>query len=155
MIFSRGGTELARIIPEEEADGASSITWLSLEYIELQLSRLPQGCTRTAGTLEVFFDFLILIGDVRMGWSPSAVGHQSRKSLVFLANRVQEAASLSLIPLLAREMMIIVFMAIRDSSVRRTLFDLISKLCFCVFHWPCNSLSIQEPIFLSSGCSYD
>ena len=123
LIFSRGGTELARLIAEEEADGASSITWLSLEYIVLQLSSRPQGCTCTAGTLEVFDDSLILVGDVRMGWSPSAVGHHCRESLVLLANQVHEAASRSLIPPLAREMMIIVFLATSDSSVRRTFFD--------------------------------
>ncbi len=71
MIFGRGGTDLARLISEEDADGASYITWLSLEYIVLKLSSLPRGCTRTAGTLKVFFDSLILAGDVRMGWPPS------------------------------------------------------------------------------------
>ncbi len=152
LIFGHGGTEIAPLISEEEADGASSITWLSLEYILFQILSLPHGCTRTVGTLEVFFDFLILVGDVRMGCSPSAVGHHCWKNLVFLANRVHEAASRSLIPHLARKMMIILFLATSDSSVRRTLIDF--KTMFCVFHGPCNSRSIQEPFFLSSGCSY-
>ena len=123
LIFGRCGTEFARLISEEEADSASFITWPSLEYIVLRFSSLPQGCTRTAGTLEVFFDFLILVGDVRIGRSPSAVGHHCRESLVFPANRVREAASRSLVPPLAREMMIIVFLATSESSIRRTLFD--------------------------------
>ncbi len=122
-IFCRGGTDLARLISEEEAEGASSVTWLSLEYIVFQLSSLPPGCTRTAGTLAVFFDFITLVGDVRMGWSPSASAHHCRDSLVFLANRVHKAASTSLIPPLSREIMIIVLLATYNSSVRRTLFD--------------------------------
>ncbi len=67
LIFGRGGTDIARLISEKETDSASSITWPSLEYIVLQLSSLPRGCTCTAGTLEVFFDFLILVGDLQMG----------------------------------------------------------------------------------------
>ena len=84
---------------------------------------LPKRFSRTAGTLEVFVDFLILVGDVPMGWSPSVVGHNCRESLVFLADWVHKAASRSLILLLARETVIIVFLATSGSSVRRTLFD--------------------------------
>ncbi len=67
LILGQGGSELARQTSEEEADGAFSIRSLPLEYIVLQLSSLPQGCIRTAGTLEVFFHFLILVGAVRIG----------------------------------------------------------------------------------------
>ncbi len=66
LVLGRIGTELVRVKSEEEADGASSMTWLSLEYIVLQVSRLPRGSIRTAGTLEVFFDFLVLVRDIRM-----------------------------------------------------------------------------------------
>ena len=58
--------ELVRVIPEQGADAASSMTWLSLEYIVLQWSRLQRGSTRTAGALELFFYFLVLVGDIRM-----------------------------------------------------------------------------------------
>ncbi len=89
----------------------------------LALASFSAAVAQNLLALEVFFDFLILIGDVRMGWSTSAVGHHCRESLVFLANRVHEA-SRSLIPPLAREMMMIIFLATSDSRVRRTLFDL-------------------------------
>ncbi len=123
LILGRVGTELARVISEEEFDGASSTNWLSLEYIVLQLSRLPQGYIRTAGTLDVFFDFQILVGDIRMSWSSSTVSHHCRDSFIYLANRVHESASRSLIPLLGHEMMIIIFLAIRDANIRHMLFD--------------------------------
>ena len=57
LVLGRVGTELVRVISEEEADIASSMTWLSLKYIVLQLSRLPRGSIHTAGTLELFFRF--------------------------------------------------------------------------------------------------
>ncbi len=41
VILDLVGTELVRVVSRKEADGASSMTWLSLEYIVLQLSRLP------------------------------------------------------------------------------------------------------------------
>ena len=112
------GSELVNLISEEETDGAHSITWLSLEYIVLQISRLPPGYVRVAGTLEVFFDFLILVGGIRMSWSPSAVGHHCRDSLIYLATRVDETGSRSLIPRLAREIMIIIFLASTDPNAR-------------------------------------
>ncbi len=146
LIFGRGGTGLARLISEEEADDASSITWLSLEYIVLKLSSLPQGYTRTAGTLEVFFDFLILVGDVRMGWSSSAVGHHCWESLAFLANRVHETSSRSLIPPLARQMMIIVCLATSDSTVRRSLFDFYTM--FLPFSWAVQLTFYTRNLFL-------
>ncbi len=93
------------------------MTWLSLEYIVLQLSRLLQGSFRTAGALEVFFDFLILVGDIRMSWSSSTVSHHCGDSFIHLANRVHEAASQSLITSLAREMMIIIFLAISHANI--------------------------------------
>ncbi len=40
------------------------MTRLSLEYTVLQLSRQPQVSIRTAGAFEVFFGFLILVGDI-------------------------------------------------------------------------------------------
>ncbi len=95
LIIGPGRTELARRIPEIEANGASSITGVSLEYIVLQLGSLPEGSTCTAGTLEVFFVFLVLVGDLRMSWSLSAISHHYRKSLVFLAFRIREIASRS------------------------------------------------------------
>ncbi len=82
--LGRVSTDLARVISEEEVDGASSMTWLSLEYIVFQLSRLPQGSIRTAGTLEVFFDFLIIVGDTCMSWASSTATHHCRDSLIYL-----------------------------------------------------------------------
>ncbi len=122
LVLGRGGTELVRVISEEEPDGASLMTWLSLEYIELHLSRLPRGSIRTAGTLEVFFDFLILVEDIRMSWSSSTVSYHCRDSLIYLSNRVHEAASRFLIPTLVRGMIIIIFLAISDTKIRHTLF---------------------------------
>ena len=123
FVLGRVGTELVRVISEEEADGAYSMTWLSLEYTVLQLSRLPRYSIRTAGTIEVFFDFLILVGDIRMSWSSSTVSYHRRDILIYLSNRVHESASRSSIPSLARERMIIVFLAVSNSSIRHTLFD--------------------------------
>ncbi len=154
LIFGGGGTKLVRFISEEKTDGASSIMSHSMEYLVLQFSSLPQGSTRTAGTLEAFFDFLTLVRDVRKGWSPWARGHYCRKNLVFLANRVHEEASRSLIPPLFREMLIIVFLATIDSI---QVFDanyLIPKLCSWLLHEHCSSISIQKHFFLTSSSSY-
>ena len=59
LVLGHVGTDLPRVISEEEAEGASSIAWLSPEYTVLQFSSLPEEYTRTAGALEVSFDFLI------------------------------------------------------------------------------------------------
>ena len=123
LVLGRVGAELVLVISEEEADGASSMTWLSLECLVLRLSRLPRGSIRTAGTFQVFFDFLILVRDIRMSWSSSTVICRCRGSLIYLLNQVHESASRSLIPPLAREMIIIIFLAISDTNIRHTLFD--------------------------------
>ena len=123
LVLGRVGSELVRVISEEEADGASSMTWLSLEYIVLRFSRLPRESIRTAGTLEVFFDSLVLVRDIRMSWSSSTVSYHCRDSLIYLSNRVHESASRSLIPALEREMMIVIFLAISDTNIQHTLFD--------------------------------
>ena len=122
LVLGRVSTELVREISGEEADGAFSMTWLSLEYILLQLSRLPGGSIRTAGPLEVFFDFLVLVGDIRLSWSSSTVSYRCRDHLIYLSNRVDESASRSLTPPLAREMMIVIFLAISDTNIRNSLF---------------------------------
>ncbi len=153
LAFGHVDTALALVIAEEEVEGASSITCLSLEHIVLQLSSLPQGCTRAAGTLEVFFDFVILLGDVRMGWSPSAVGQHWRDFLVYLANRVTKQLQVLWFHLWPEKWWWLYFW-----SQAIQAFDvpyLISKLCFCIFLGPCNSLSIPELFSLSSGCTWD
>ena len=76
LILGNCDTEIARLISQEKADGASSINWLSLEYILLQLSSLPQGCISTAGKLEKLFDFLILVG--MYAW----VGHRQPYAVI-------------------------------------------------------------------------
>ncbi len=109
--FGHRDNKLAHVISEEEDDVASSITWLFLEYIVIQLSKLPQGSTRTAGTFVLFFDFLIKAGGMRISCSPSAVGHYCKESR--LSGQRDTRNSLAFVdPAFAREMMIIIFMAI-------------------------------------------
>ena len=124
LLLGRVGTEIVRVISEEVADGAFSMTWLSLEFVVLQLSRLPRESIRTPGTLEIFFDSPVLVGDIRMRWSSSTISYHSRDSIIYLSNRVHESASRSLISHLAREIVIFIFLALRASNIRHTLFDL-------------------------------
>ena len=63
LVLGRAGAELARLIAEEESETDNSFIFISLEYISLRLCHLPQGHMRTARTLEIFFDFLILVAD--------------------------------------------------------------------------------------------
>ncbi len=99
------------------------MTRILLEYIVLKFSRLPRWFICTAGTLEVFFDLLVLVADIRMSWSSSTVSYHCRDSLTYLSNRAHESALRSLIPPLAREMMIVIFLEISDTNIRHTLFD--------------------------------
>ncbi len=78
LVLGRAGAELVRLITEDESKTDEPLIFISLEHIVLRLRHLPQSHTRTACTLEIFFDFLILVADIRMGWSPLSVGHQSR-----------------------------------------------------------------------------
>ncbi len=119
-------------------------SWLSfLNDMALNLI-LPQGFIRTAGTLEVFFDFLILVWNVRMGWSLLTVKYHYRRSLVLTAIRVHETGSRSLIPPLDREMMRIEFLGTSDSSIWRILFDF--QTIFFMFRRSCNSYNAREYI---------
>ena len=123
LVLGRSGAELVCLIAEEGSETDESPIFISLKHIVLRLRHLPQGHTRTAGKLEVFFDFLTLVADISMGSSHSTVGDPCRSILIILANLVHETGSPCLIPPLDLEMMIIIFRAITDWNIRRTLFD--------------------------------
>ncbi len=129
--FRQGRHQACSLNTKEKSDGTFSITVLSLEYIVLQLSSVPQGCIHTLGTLEVFFDFFILVEDVCMFWSPSPIGYHCGERLVFLASRVHETFSRSLAPPSPREIVVIVLFYICNPSVKRISFDI--ETMFCMF----------------------
>ena len=128
LVLCRDGVELLRLISEDESETDELPIFISLEHIVLRSCILPHGQTHTAGTLEIFFDCLILVADIRMGWSASLFGRQCRSSLIILANCGHATGSPCLIPLSAREMKIILVLATTNSNVRCTLFT--SKTMF-------------------------
>ncbi len=69
LIFSHGGADITRLISEEEEDGDSSIIYILLEYIVPQSSSLLQVSSCTAGALELFLHFLILVGNISTFWT--------------------------------------------------------------------------------------
>ena len=152
LVFGHINSKLAQAISEEENSGASSMTWLSLEFNLLKLSSILQECTRSAGTLPVFFDFHIFVRDVWMNWSPSAVRHRSWKTIVLLTKQVHAVGSNSLILTLTSKIMIIVFLAICNSRICCTLVEFYTT--FMHFSWAWQVISFtQKSVFLPNKYS--
>ena len=124
LVLGQANSPLVRLMANEENDEGESVTRLAFEHIVLLLSRFPYGHSRIAATLEVFFDFLVSHGVLRMEWSSSSSAQDWRSSVSVLCHSTRDSWSPHLIPPLACEMMVIIFLGANDSVTRRRLFDI-------------------------------